>query len=331
MELACMEKEIPKPGYNQVLVKVEACGVCGSDLHLLAHSKDWTPLGHEISGEVVELGAGVTGVCIGEKVIVEDLAGCGRCHNCKNGRFELCTEMIGLDGQSGMGEYICVHERLLNPYKGLDPVTASLTEPLAVCVNTWLTAQVPPEGNVVILGLGPLAIMTAALARHYGAGQIVCVGSRRGTLRNQKRESMALAAGADEVLYMGDEGVKERIQQIEGIHSILVTSPPKTLKVAMELAGYGTRIVPIGLDMGENSRVEIDVDHMIMNKNPILPFIAEPAKGFPLSLDLLGKGIVDGGKMVTHRIPFADVPQVKGLFSQDQEVGKAVIVMNQES
>ena len=79
MELAFMEKEIPKPGYNEVLVKVMACGVCGSDLHLLTHSEEFTPLGHEISGQVVEVGKGVTRVKIGEGVIVEDLTGCGVC------------------------------------------------------------------------------------------------------------------------------------------------------------------------------------------------------------------------------------------------------------
>ncbi len=330
MELAFMEKEIPKPGYNEVLVKVMACGVCGSDLHLLTHSEEFTPLGHEISGQVVEVGKGVTRVKIGEGVIVEDLTGCGVCKNCKNGRSYLCTNMVGLNGQSGMGEYVCVDERLLNLYEGLDFVTAALTEPLAVCVNTYLTAKLPLEGNIIIFGLGPLGIMITALARHYGAGRILCIGSREGTLRNRKREALARAFGADDVYYMSDEHWKEDLgsNHADVIHSIIVTSPPETLRMAMDLADYGTRIVPIGLDMGEHTEALINVDHMIMNKNPILPFIAEPAKGFPLSLDLLRKKVVDAEQIFTHKVAFDEAKRLKEIFVQDREVVKTVITMN---
>lgn len=310
-------------------MKVMACGVCGSDLHLLAHSEEFTPLGHEISGQVIESGEGVLRVKPGDRVIVEDLAGCGVCRNCKDGRFHLCTDMMGLNGQSGMGEYLCVDERFLNPYENMDFVIASLTEPLAVCINTYLTAKVPLEGNVVIFGLGPLSIMIAALARHYGAGQIFCVGSKRGTLRNQKRESLARAFGADEVFYTSDKGFSEMFEKHKRgpIHSMIVTSPPETLRTVMDLADYGTKVVPIGLDMGERTEALIDVDRMIMNKNPIVPFIAEPARGFPLSLELLGKKVINGEAVVTHKIAFDDAKQLKEIFTEDQAVVKAVITM----
>ncbi len=330
MEITFGEKEIPVPGYQEVLVRVSACGVCGSDLHLLQESREWTPLGHEFSGEVAAIGPGVTGLGMQDHVVVEDVTGCGRCINCKNGYPQLCTGKIGLNGQSGMGEYVCVHERMLNKYEGISAAAATLTEPLAVCINTYLTAGVPMEGNVVIFGLGPLAVMTAALARHYGAGDVVCVGSRQGTFRNQVREDAALAFGADAVLYMSAPGWEERLKgKMRGpIHSIIVTSPPGTLPAALKLADYGTKIVPIGLDMGCRSEAVIDVDRLIMNKNPILPFLAEPANKFPLSVEMLRRQVIDAQKLITHRIAFTDAAGLKELFEQDNGVIKAVLTIH---
>ncbi|TLC98430.1 D-arabitol-phosphate dehydrogenase [Robinsoniella peoriensis] len=331
-QLELRERDLPTPGYNQVLIKIGVCGVCGSDLHLLSHQADLTPLGHEISGKVFQIGRAVSKVKIGDDVVVEDKTYCGRCTACKNGHIELCSDMHDLNGQSGMGEYICVHENMLHIFEGITPEEAAFTEPLAVCVNTYMTAQVPLHGKVVILGIGPLAIMCAALAVHYGASFVACVGSKEGTKRNKIREDAALAAGADTVTYMSCEHYKETLKLRAGgpIDAIIVTSPPSTIKEALDLADYGTRIVPIGLDLGENSKVQIDIDRIIMQKNTIVPFIAEPAGKFPLSLELIRDGVVNVKELITHEIPLEEAAVLKNLFHNDNGVIKVMIKMNKE-
>ena len=99
------EKDPKKPGVDEVLVKVHACGLCGTDMHF---ARDWTedyaPLGHEISAEVMEVGEGNIPYKTGDKVIVEDVALCGICENCKSGKTHMCRNMYDMEGQPGMAE-----------------------------------------------------------------------------------------------------------------------------------------------------------------------------------------------------------------------------------
>ncbi|MDR3643588.1 MAG: alcohol dehydrogenase catalytic domain-containing protein, partial [Clostridia bacterium] len=171
-DLIVREKPTPQPTGNQVLVRVAACGVCGTDIHILDRFSEYTALGHEIAATVEEIGDSVTKIQVGDAVVVEDVTFCGSCESCKNGRTDLCRNMYSLQGQSGMGEYLLVHENMLIPAAGVDPVAATLTEPLAVAINTFFATHLPAEGNLVIFGLGIQGILCAALARHYGAGTV---------------------------------------------------------------------------------------------------------------------------------------------------------------
>jgi threonine dehydrogenase-like Zn-dependent dehydrogenase len=114
-------REIPPPGEEQVIVRVRACGVCGTDINFV---RDWDDapmaLGHEISAEVVEVGKNVTTVQPGDRVIVEDCTMCGVCEDCKSGQPQFCRQMYNIEGQPGMGQYLCVRFNSLVPYQGLD-------------------------------------------------------------------------------------------------------------------------------------------------------------------------------------------------------------------
>jgi L-iditol 2-dehydrogenase len=99
-EFKIEESEPHKPGHDEVLVRVHACGVCGTDLHIARDwSEGWAPLGHEIAAEVVEVGEGSIPYAPGDKVIVEDVALCGVCEDCKSGRSALCRNLYDLRGQ----------------------------------------------------------------------------------------------------------------------------------------------------------------------------------------------------------------------------------------
>ena len=141
-DIQIRDVEARKPGIDEVLVRVRACGLCGTDLHF---ARDWQgehqPLGHEIAAEVVEVGDGNVPYKPGDRVIVEDVAQCGICAHCKSGKPYLCRNMYDLNGQPGMAEMMTVNYHLLEPFEGIDWVHATLVEPMAVAYNTVLNAD----------------------------------------------------------------------------------------------------------------------------------------------------------------------------------------------
>ena len=130
------EQEIGHPDEDHVVVKIHACGVCGTDINFV---RDWSdapmPLGHEIAAEVVEIGKNVRSVKPGDRVIVEDCSMCGICDDCKSGHPELCRNMYSMEGQPGMAQYMSVRYNSLIKFEGLDYASACLTEPLAVSLT----------------------------------------------------------------------------------------------------------------------------------------------------------------------------------------------------
>ncbi len=321
-----MEKR--EPGCNEVVLRVLACGVCGSDIHMMEKSLQYAPLGHEISAQVVAVGNGVYRVKAGDTVIVEDVTLCGVCTDCKNGNTQWCKNAYNLNGQSGMGEYLIVRENSLVPYAGMDPSTASLTEPLAVALNTYLAAKIPLHGTLVVFGMGVLGLMCVRLAKYYGAHKVICVGSRKGSFRNAVREEAAYKLGADAVFYSDENVTNSVIEKLNGkkADGVIVTSPPNTVSGALQTAKYGANIVVIGLDLGGNAKVEIDIDQLIFNKHSLVPVFAEPAKMFPLSIELLKAGVIDAKILVTHTVGMSEVDQLKKILSQDTPIIKVVIL-----
>ena len=153
------EIEIGSPDEDHVIVKVHACGVCGTDINFV---RDWSnqamPLGHEIAAEVLEVGKNVTLVKPGDRVIVEDCTMCGVCEECKSGHPEFCRNMYTMEGQPGMGQYMSVRFNSLDKFEGLDYVAACLTEPLAVSLTAVLNAEIPLGGQRGRAGAWPAGL-----------------------------------------------------------------------------------------------------------------------------------------------------------------------------
>lgn len=323
------DMDIRKPKAGEALIKVTACGVCGTDLHFAADwTADWMPLGHEISAEVVEVGQGVTHVKVGDKVVPEDVAMCGVCEHCKNGEPWKCRTMYNFQGQPGMAEYMTVSEHLLNHYDGIDPVHASLTEPLAVALNTVINADIPLGGDVVVYGPGPIGLMCVRLARLQGASKVILVGNGRGP-RETKRMQVGEEVGADVLIDAAEEDPVKQVRSVfpQGANSVIVTSPPKTLPSAVQMTQFGGTISFIGINLGGHSKVELDVNDLIFNKITLRSTFAEPGIKFPRSIRLLREGLVDAGKLVTHTFGFNEVADVMQKSSRGEEpIIKAVLV-----
>ena len=206
---------VPEPGPGEVLVKVKATGVCGSDVHLCHTLEDGymaypglcelpVVLGHEWSGTVVELGEGVRNVEKGDMVAVEEMLWCGRCTACRSGLFDQCTnlEEIGFTVQGAFAEYVVAHERycwkidaIAEAYGDEDKALeiGAMVEPCCVAYNGMFISAggFLPGSNVVVAGCGPVGLLSLALARASGAATVIVMEP------SAPRREMAMTMGAD--------------------------------------------------------------------------------------------------------------------------------------
>ncbi len=303
LDITTREREIEAPGDGEVIVKVHACGVCGTDINFV---RDWPDepmaLGHEIAAEVLEVGPNVPNLKVGERVIVEDCTMCGVCENCKSGHPEFCRTMFDLDGQPGMGEYLKVRYNSCVPFEGLDYLPACLTEPLAVCYTAVKNAQVPLGGSVLVLGPGPLGLMSARLAKLSGAAFVAITGLPADCPREKARLETAVKLGVDLVIETGKQSVEDEIKARypNGVDRVIVSSPPKSLYDAFQAIRFGGLITFFGLHFGGQNVIDLDVNDLIFRKISLIPTFAEPAINFPVSNRLLRDGLVDPDLLINR-------------------------------
>jgi len=322
--------DIGPPDEEHVVVKVRACGVCGTDVNFVRDWEgDYMPLGHEISGEVVETGKNVTTVSPGDSVIVEDCTMCGVCDDCKSGHPELCRSMYDMEGQPGMGEYLSVRYNSLDRYEGLDHVSACLTEPLAVSLTAVANARIPLGGSVVVLGPGPLGLMSARVARLQGAGFVAITGLAADNERERARLKLAERLGCDMVIEAGKLDVEEEIKKKfpKGVDRVIVSSPPESMKDALKIIRFGGIITFFGLHFGGRNVIEVDVNDLIFRKITLVPTFAEPAINFPVANRLLRDGLVNAQELVTHTFGFGNARDtLEAIVTGAEPVVKAVMV-----
>ena len=314
-------REIPVPpvGEDEVLIKVHACGICGTDLHFLRDCDDgYHPLGHEIAAEVMECGKLVRNVSPGDKVIAEDCSACGVCRMCKSGLPEACRNMYSLNGTPGMSRYMVLNCRSLIKFSGMDYVHASLTEPLAVALSAVENAQIPLGGSVAVFGPGPIGQLAAAVARVRGAGKICMVGVGDGTEMDDFRLAAAKRQGCDLVLKSRESDWKERFfsEFPQGVDRVIVTAPPVVLPTAIEFVRYAGVVTFLGLDFSGRHRIEFDVNNAIFKKLTLKATFAEPAVNFPVAIELLRSRRIDPEFFLTGSCTFKSFRDtVEAIFS----------------
>lgn len=216
---------------GDVRIKVEYCGLCGTDVHEFMSGPRFTPakgqphpltgmtlpvtLGHEISGTISECGSEVRGLAIGEAVTVEPLIACRKCAYCLTGDVHLCTDVgfLGLSGsEGGLAESCVVDARWVHPVGGLPLEIAALTEPLAVAHRAVARSGLRPNESVLILGAGPIGLLAVACARDCTAGTVAIVA------RSVAKGEIAHSLGANHVLNPNaDDVVKASLRCTGGL------------------------------------------------------------------------------------------------------------------
>ena len=186
----------PEPGPGEILVRVEACGICGSDRHMVRGEYPTSrpvTLGHEFAGRIEQVGAGVTRLAAGDRVTGDPNIACGTCPACRAGRVNLCETLsaIGVNQDGGFADYLVMPE--IQAYKlpeGMKAEHGAFCEPLACCLHGLDVARIAPGMRVAVLGGGVIGLLMVQLARLAGAADVTLV------TRQAARRSLALAVGA---------------------------------------------------------------------------------------------------------------------------------------
>ena len=196
----------PSPGPGQALVAVQAAGICGTDIHATQGLFPWKPplvMGHEYTGVVQDVGRGVSRRLIGRAVGCEPSYGCGNCADCAEGRVSQCA---GCTRVGGFAERVVLPVSCLHALpRGLDPVTAALTEPAACCLANLEMFRMPPGATVLVIGGGIMGLLTMALARRRGAKRLILSDPLA------ERRAMAKRLGASTVVDPTRETLRDRV------------------------------------------------------------------------------------------------------------------------
>jgi L-iditol 2-dehydrogenase len=327
------ELPTPEPGPGEVVVQVTACGICGTDLHFLRHNVKWTPLGHEVAGNIVAVGPHVARWRGGETVIVENHTGCGVCEQCKNGRALYCQNLTTyMDDRAGFADYLRVREDMVQTYDAtaLSPRQAALAEPLTVALDLLQRADPDLNDEVAIFGPGSIGLMLTRLAKLRGARRVFLTGSNRSTRRGRHRLEAGQHMGADVVLAEAEDDIVAEIKAAvpQGVDRVLVTAPPRTLLPAFEIARFGAVIGLIGIEFGEGAEVTFDVNAFHFKKLQLRASHAIPNHYFPMALDLLARRVVDPDLLVSHTFSLDEYETAfRTLTDPQQAAVKAVIIL----
>ena len=305
-KLDLIEMDMPEVSPHHVLLKVNSISICGTDVHELEGKIPvQTPRvpGHDFSGTIQELGAGVKNFKEGDQVAVKPSLPCYGCEACEAGFFEGCpnTKLMGLHQDGCFREFMVVPDANLIPLP--EPVSleaASVLEPFTVALNTFMKLKMNVGETVTILGQGPIGLGVTRIARLSGAGDIFAVDIRDDVLE------MARKFGATETINLAKEGDgKERILELSGGGADIVietAGASEAVKMIPELVKKGGKIVNIGIFKGIGA---IPIEPIVMKALNIIGIGGNGGKGqYETALDLTARGLIDPSQMVTHRFPF---------------------------
>lgn len=289
---------------DDVLIEVEACGICGSDLQILAvppghPATPGTILGHEFVGHVKAVDDTAGTVRIGDRVVVDPDPKCGSCTSCRAGRPANCENIraLGIFRDGGLARLVIAPAAAVYPISTAVPATlAALVEPLSCVVNGTNRAAIRPGESVVIMGAGTIGCLFAAVFKAAGAGPIVVVEP------NPTRAAVALEVAADRAL-SPDEFVARRAELLPGGADVVVDAVGSVFGQAIEAAAMGGRVVLFGMNGAARPpihQVEITEKGLTVLGSYISNFT------FPAAIGLVESGRLNLGPIVSAVLPLSE-------------------------
>lgn len=330
-ELRLTEKQVPQPGVAEVLVRVDAVAVCGTDLEVISHgepaliqgglpfNRNFTP-GHEYMGTVVKLGPGVDEFEVGDRVAVEVHAGCGRCERCREGMYTACLNYgmnygdhdkghraNGFTTDGGFAEYA------VNHVNTVVRVPEDMTDEEATLIVTAGTAMYGLDvlggllagQSVVVIGPGAIGLMGVGVAKALGASPVILTGTRG----DRNRLEIGSRLGADEVVNADDEDAVDAVKRItrgKGAHYVLECSgAPPAINQAAHMVSRGGRICLVAFP---KEPVPVDIAHLVRNNIYVFGIRGEGRSATRRAAALMAQKRFPAKLIHTHTFPLDKLP-----------------------
>lgn len=316
---------------DEVLVKMEYCGVCGSDVHYFRFGRIGRRevtfpyvLGHECAGEVLEIGAKVTNVAVGDKVVMEPGLGCGHCEYCMTGRYNLCEEMKFMATPPYNGafkQYMAYPARgCFKLPEGVSTLEGAMIEPLAVGMHAARRGEVDNSKVVLITGMGCIGLMTLLSCKAMNAQKIIV------TDVFQNRLDKALELGADYAINVADEDMIEKLRALtDGKGADIVFETAGRAQTAAQnvfavrrggvIVQVGTISDPVPYQFNELGKIEADIRSVFRYRNI-----------FPLAIKLIEKGDINLRAIGPDIFDFEDVANAfDTAINRGNEVVKCIL------
>lgn len=352
------EIRTPRPKEGEVLVKVSACGMCHSDLHVLAGAIAFPlpcVLGHEVAGEIIEVGPHneYANLAVGDRVAGAFLMPCGRCESCAEGRDDLCEPFFGLnrlkgrlyddttrlfsrDGEEiwmysmgGLAEYCVIPSTSVARLpEGVDPVAGAILGCAAMTAYGAVRrgADLRHGETVAVVAVGGVGSSVIQIARAFGARQVIAIDV------SDEKLSAALELGATHTVNSAGQDVREAVKEITGSRGVDVAfevlGRSETWATALDAIRDGGRMVPIGLGAGVQT-AGVEINRTVRRSQSIIgSYGARTRQDLPEVVRLAAEGVIDYRSIVSRRFPLDQVAEGYRLLHDGRVRGRAVVDMS---
>jgi len=311
-------KNIEKPpiGPGDMLVKMRACGICGSDVEKVfgKYGQPSMRLGHEPAGIITQVGSEISNFSVGDRVFTHHHVACysDDCHECSHGNETMCKkyyesnlEPCGLADEYVVPEWNVKHGGVLNIPDSMSFEEAAMIEPLACCIRAWSKFTHKKNDSVAILGVGPTGIMHALLAKLYGFGKVFCLDLNDYRLNFAKKfETTTIHSGNTNAL----EQIKSETAN-QGVDIVIVsTSSLNALKDAVNFVRKGGIIVMFGVP-SKGANVDLDMSEIYSKGVTIVNSYAASDVDTIHALDLISNKQIDVSQLITHKYNLQECQQ----------------------
>lgn len=326
-KMILIEKEMPKTDeHNNVLIKVKAVGICGSDMHIYHGTSPVATyprvVGHEVVGEVIDTFSNVSTLKKGDKVVLEPMIACGECYACKSGRPNACAKLTvrGCHVDGGFQEYYKAPEKNFFKFKDEIPwETAAMIEPYTIAAQITWRADIRPGDYVFIIGAGPIGLCVLEMTKLKGGIAII-------SDFNEKRLAAAKELGADYTINPKNEDPLEKVREITGGSGSNVTIDavcmPETFKQAIDITSVAGRVMCLGFtkETSDIAQLGITIKELDIRGS------RHQTYKFKEVVQLFNENKLNPEKLISHVVDFKDTMKgIEMIEKTPEQVCKVVI------
>ena len=327
-KIAFVDRELSELSPSEVLVKTRAASICGSDLHLFKGKHPAVSLpaavGHELAGEILKVGAGVTRVKEGDRVVVEPVIVCGECRFCRQGDYNLCTSINFhyRKGQGSFAPYFVAEETWVHQLPdNISFAEGSLMEPLSVAVHAVQKARLQLGQNVAVFGAGAIGLLVVLLAKRSGAGKIYSVDVQE--YRLEKARELGATAVFNNMDGDAVAAVFEATEKVGVDVSFEAVGLETTLFQSLEVLRKGGTAILLGLFAEPQVTIPANI---FVQKEISLIGSQGYCHDFQTALGLVGSGDITLKPLVTHTLPLTSLREGFDILRDPEKKGIKVVI-----